>query len=203
MKIDYKQELKEFYSPSPKQVAIVNVPPMSFLVVNGSGDPNKAQEYKEAIEALYAVSYALKFMVKKEKAVDYGVMPLEGLWWADDMTKFSTGNKDAWKWTSMIMQPSYITEELVDKAVDQVKKKKNPSALSKMRFESFEEGLSAQVMHIGPYAAEAPTIKRLHDFIVGNGYELRGKHHEIYLSDPRKSSPEKMKTIIRQPMKGR
>jgi len=200
-KIDFKKELKHLYNPSTKKVEIVDVPMMNFLLIDGSGDPNTAQEYKDAVEALFAVSYALKFMVKKGKGVDYGVLPLEGLWWTDDMTQFSMENKDIWKWTSMIMQPEYVTEDLVSKALEQVEKKKNPPALSKIRFESFHEELSAQIMHIGPYSAEAPTIEKLHNFIRENGYELRGKHHEIYLSDPRRSAPDKLKTIIRQPMK--
>ncbi len=199
-KIDFKKELKHLYNPSAKKVEIVDVPMMKFLLIDGAGDPNTAQEYKDAVEALFAVSYALKFMVKKEKGVDYGVLPLEGLWWSDDMAQFSMENKDAWKWTSMIMQPEYVTEDLVSKALEQVEKK-NPPALPKIRFESFHEGLSAQIMHIGPYSAEGPTIDRLHSFIKENGYELKGKHHEIYLSDPRRSSPERMKTVIRQPMK--
>lgn len=201
MKVDFKKELKQLYKPSPKEVVVVDVPEMNFLMIDGVGDPNTAQEYKDAIEALYSVSYALKFMVKKgESAIDYAVMPLEGLWWVDDMTQFSMENKDAWKWTAMIMQPEYVTEGLVNAALRQVEKKKNPPALSKIRFESFHEGLSAQIMHIGPYSAEGPTIERLHNFIKENGYELRGKHHEIYLSDPRRSAPEKMRTVIRQPM---
>ena len=200
-KIDFKKELKHLYNPSLKKVEIVDVPMTNFLVIDGAGDPNTAKEYKDAVEALFAVSYALKFMVKKEKGVDYGVLPLEGLWWTDDMAQFSMENKDAWKWTSMIMQPEYVTEDLVSKALEQVKKKKNPPALPKIRFESFQEGLSAQTMHIGPYSAEGPTIERLHNFIKEQGYELRDKHHEIYLSDPRRSAPERMKTVIRQPVK--
>lgn len=200
MKTDLKKELKHLYNPSARQVAIVDVPEMNFLMVDGSGDPNTSQEYKDAIEALYAVSYALKFMIKKEKEIDYVVMPLEGLWWTDDMTKFSMENKDAWRWTAMIMQPQYVTENLVQKALQQVEEKKNPPALSKIRFESFYEGLSAQIMHIGPYSAEGPTIERLHNLIREKGYELRGRHHEVYLSDPRRSRPEKMKTVIRQPI---
>ena len=199
-KIDFKKELKHLYSPSAKEAAIIEVPKMDFLMVDGQGDPNTAQEYKDAIEALYAVSYALKFMIKKGGDVDYVVMPLEGLWWTEDMTKFTMGNKDAWKWTSMIMQPPYVTQELVQKTLKQVEEKRNLSALSKMRFESFHEGLSAQIMHIGPYSAEGPTIERLHNFIREKGYGLRGKHHEIYLSDPRRSKPGKLKTIIRQPI---
>jgi len=199
-KIDLKKELKHLYNPSAKEAAIVEVPKMNFLMVNGQGDPNTAQEYKDAIEALYAVSYALKFTIKKGKEVDYVVMPLEGLWWTKDMTEFAVENKDAWKWTSMIMQPPYVTEELAQFALKQVDKKKNLPALSKMRFESLHEGLSAQIMHIGPYSVEAPTIERLHNFIREKGYELRGKHHEIYLSAPRRSKPESLKTVIRQPI---
>ncbi|MEM2955525.1 MAG: GyrI-like domain-containing protein [Nitrososphaerales archaeon] len=200
-KIDLKKELKHLYNPSAKEVVIVDVPRMNFLMIDGVGDPNKAQEFKDAVEALYSVSYALKFMIKKEKkAIDYSVMPLEGLWWVDDMSKFSIEDKDAWKWTVMIMQPEFVTKDLFKKALEQVGKKKNLLALSKMRFEDFHEGLSAQIMHIGPYSAEGPTIKKLHNFIKEKGYELRGRHHEIYLGDPRKSAPERMKTIIRQPI---
>ena len=201
-KIDFKKELKHLYRPSAKEIAVVEVPPMNFLMIDGSGDPNTAQEYQDALETLYAVSYALKFMVKKsEAAIDYVVMPLEGLWWTDDMSEFSVENKDIWKWTAMIMQPEYVIKELLDEALPQVEKKKNPPALSKIRFESLQEGLAVQTMHIGPYSAEGPTVQRLHDFAEEHGYELRGKHHEIYLSDPRRAAPEKMKTVIRQPVK--
>jgi len=199
-KIDLKKELKQLYNPPEKEAVIVDVPKMNFLMVDGQGDPNTAQEYKDAIEALYAVSYTLKFMIKKGKEVDYVVMPLEGLWWTEDMTEFTMENKDAWKWTSMIMQPPYVTQELVQKALKQVEQKRNLPALSKMRFESFHEGLVVQIMHIGPYSAEGPTIERLHNFIREKGYGLRGKHHEIYLSDPRRSKPGKLKTVIRQPI---
>jgi hypothetical protein len=198
-KIDFKKELKHFYNPSAKEVVIVDVPSMNFLMIDGVGDPNTSQDYKGAAEALFALSYSLKFMIKKGKtAIDYSVMPLEGLWWTDDMVKFNMENKDIWKWTAMIMQPEYVTKDLFGKALEQVAKKKNPAALSKVRFESFHEGLSAQIMHIGPYSAEGPTIEKIYDFIKGKGYKQEGKHHEIYLSDPRKTAPEKMKTVIRQ-----
>lgn len=175
---------------------------MNFLMIDGVGDPNTAQEFKDAMETLYAVSYTLKFMIKKgDTAIDYGVLPLEGLWWTDDMTKFSIANKDIWKWTVMIMQPEYVTTELFNEAFKQVEKKKNLATLPKIRFESFHEGSSAQIMHVGPYSAEGPTIEKLHSFIKEKGYELRGKHHEIYLSDPRKATPEKMKTVLRHPIK--
>ena len=199
VRVDFKKELKHLYYPSMRQVAIVDVPEMNFLMVDGAGDPNTAQEYKDAVEALYSLSYALKFMTRREKATDYVVMPLEGLWWTGDMSKFSVEDKDAWKWIAMIMQPEYVTKGLVDKALEHVRNKNLP-ALSKTRFESLHEGLSAQIMHIGPYSEEDPTIQRLHRHIKENGYKLRGKHHEIYLSDPRKSAPERMKTVIRQPI---
>jgi hypothetical protein len=200
-KIDLKKELKHLYKPSAKEVVVVDVPPMSFLMIDGSGDPNTAQEYQDAVETLYAVAYALKFAVKKgEEAIDYAVMPLEGLWWTDDMSDFSVDNKDIWKWTAMIMQPEYVTQDQVDETLPQVEKKKNPAALSKLRFEIFHEGLSVQVMHIGPWSAEGPTVERMHNFAKENGYELRGRHHEIYLSDPRRTAQERLKTVVRQPV---
>lgn len=200
-KIDYKKELKPLYSPSAKEAAIIKVPATSFLMIDGAGDPATSKEYMDAIQALYPLSYTLKFMAKKSKGIDYGVMPMEGLWWADDMGVFMQNQRDQWKWTSMMPQPDLITGDMVKEAMDQVYKKSNPPALSKVRFELFNEGLSAQIMHIGPYSAEGPTITKLHDFITTKGYERSGKHHEIYLSDPRRSAPEKLKTIVRQPIK--
>jgi hypothetical protein len=200
-KLDLKKEFKHLYRPSAKEVVVVDVPDMKFLMIDGRGDPNTAQEYQDAIEALYAVSYTLKFKIKKgEAAVDYVVMPLEGLWWAEDMADFSTADKDAWQWTAMIVQPDFVTQELVDEVVQEVREKKNPPALSKVRFESYHEGLSVQILHIGPYSEEGPTIEKLHAFAESNGYQLRGRHHEIYLSDPRRTAPEKWKTVIRQPV---
>lgn len=200
-KIDLKKELKELYFPSVKEVTVVDVPPMNFLMIDGRGDPNTAQEYKDAIEALYAISYTLKFMIKKRTPQqDYTVMPLESLWWTDDMTQLSLEDKGSWRWTAMIMQPEFVTEDLVAQAREEVAGKKDLPALSKLRFERFHAGLAAQIMHIGSYSAEGPTIERLHSFIKGQGYELRGKHHEIYLSDPRRVAPERLKTVIRQPI---
>ncbi len=200
-KIDYKKQLKRLYSPSDKKVEIVEVPQMNFLMVDGKGDPNTSQAFVDAIEALYPVSYTLKFMVKKGPlAIDYGVMPLEALWWADDMSAFATGNKDAWKWTLMIMQPEFITNEMVKEAIEEVARKKKPVSLPLVRFESFKEGKAAQTLHIGPFADEGPTIEKVHLFIKENGGHRVGKHHEIYLSDLRRVTPEKWKTIVRQPM---
>lgn len=197
-KIDFKKELKHLYAP--RKMEIIDVPEMSYLMIDGSGDPGVSKEYKDAIEALYPVSYALKFMVKKGKGIDYGVMPLEGLWWADDMSAFVNGDRASWKWTSMMMQPEFITKEMVAEALEQVSKKKTLPSLSKIRFERFGEGRSAQVMHLGPFSGEGTTVKTLHDFIGQSGYRICGKHHEIYMSDIRKVAPERMKTVIRQPI---
>ncbi|UCH07745.1 MAG: GyrI-like domain-containing protein [Deltaproteobacteria bacterium] len=199
-KIDLRKELKHLYNPSSKQIAVVDVPEMNFLMIDGQGDPNTSVAYQNAVEALFAVSYTLRFMIKKsESPVDYAVMPLEGLWWVDDMTQFSMHDKDAWKWTSMIMQPEYVTEELLQEALRQVRKKKDLPALSGMRFESFREGQAAQILYFGPYSDEGPAIEGIHRFIAEQGHRLRGRHHEIYLSDPRRTAPAKLKTVIRQP----
>ena len=200
-KIDYKKELKDLYKPSAKKVDILDVPEMNFIMIDGAGDPNTSQEFQEAVEALFNISYTLKFMVKKGVlGIDYGVLPLEGLWWTDDMSQFNIENKDNWKWTLMIMQPEYATRELFHEAVEQVKRKKNLPALPKVRFEAFSEGKAAQIMHIGPFSEEGPTVEKVHNFIKESGFNLAGKHHEIYLSDIRKAAPEKWKTIIRQPI---
>ena len=199
-KRDYKKLLKHLYNPGKKDIVEVDVPAMNYLMIDGQGNPNDSVEYSQALEALYLVSYTLKFAVKKgELAIDYGVMPLEGLWWADDMRVFTADNKAAWKWTMMIMQPDFITASMVQDAIANVEKKKNPAALPLLRFESYADGKSAQIMHIGPFSEEGPVIERLHRHIesVSN---LRAKHHEIYLSDIRRAAPEKWKTIIRQPM---
>lgn len=199
-KIDLKKELKNLYNPSAKEVTVVDIPAMNFLLVDGEGAPASPQ-YIEAIDALFSVSYTLKFMVKKSNGVDYVVMPLEGLWWVDDMTKFSADRKDEWKWTAMIMQPNCVTINEFNLAVEQVKKKKNLPALLKVRFESFNEGLSTQILYVGPFSAEGPTIAKIHVHIQSSGHALSGKHHEIYLNNPATTAPEKLKTIIRQPMK--
>ncbi len=200
-KIDYKKQLKHLFKPSAKKVEIVEVPQMNFLMVDGEGDPNTSQSFSDAIEALFPLTYTLKFMVKKgEMGIDYGVLPLEALWWADDMSAFTTGNKDAWKWTIMIMQPEFITREMVKEAMEEVERKKKPVSLPLVRFESFKEGKAAQTLYIGPFSEEGPTIEKVHLFIKENGSQRSGKHHEIYLSDIRRAAPEKWKTIVRQPM---
>lgn len=208
-KIDFKKELRSsgdstllLYRPSAKKFSVVDVPPLQFLMVDGAGDPNTSQAYRDAITALYPVAYGLKFMSKKELERDYTVMPLEGLWWADDMDAFSTmENKDNWLWTALIMQPDWITQEMFARAVEQARKKTESPALDTMRLASYHEGLSAQILYFGPYSDEGPTIARLHEFIEESGYRLDGKHHEIYLSDARRTAPDRLKTVIRQPMK--
>jgi len=199
-KINYKKKLQHLYKPSVKEVEIVEVPQMNFLMIDGDGGPNHPT-FQNAIEVLFPLSYTLKFMIKKsDLGIDYGVLPLEGLWWADDMSSFIKDKKDDWKWTLMIMQPELITNEMVVEAVNQVRVKKNPTSLPLVRFESINEGKVAQIMHIGPFSEEGPTVQKLHSFIKDSGKKIIGKHHEVYLSDIRRAAPEKWKTIIRQPM---
>jgi hypothetical protein len=199
-KVDFKREYKELYKAGRDPI-FVDLPELAFLMVDGHGDPNTSAEYRQAIEALFTVSYTLKFAIKRAPdGFDYGVMPLEGLWWAPDMSDFTSQNKSDWNWTAMIMQPDEVTQDLLEDAITSATAKKSLPAAAKLGLERFREGPAAQVMHVGPYSAEGPTIERLHEFIAESGRALRGKHHEIYLGDPRRSAPEKLKTVIRQPV---
>ncbi|MBT3233031.1 MAG: hypothetical protein HN356_09460 [Calditrichaeota bacterium] len=201
-KIDFKKELKHLYKPTVKKFATVEVPDTNFIMIDGIGNPNTEKSYAEAVQVIFGLSYTIKFMVKKgDLQIDYGVLPLEGLWWMDDMSRFSVDTKDEWKWTMMIMQPEFITRDIYDHAIKELIRKKNPSNIAQVRFEPYSEGLSAQIMYIGPYADEEPAIKKLHEYIHDEGFNRYGKHHEIYLSDPRRSKPEKLKTVLRQPMR--
>ncbi|HUD07605.1 MAG TPA: GyrI-like domain-containing protein [Candidatus Saccharimonadales bacterium] len=202
IKVDYKKELSEFYNGKTGQPVVANVPSMNFLIIYGKGDPNKSQEYIDAIQTLYPMAYTIKFICKKELQKDFGVMPLEGLWWTEDMHNFNPQDKSNWLWTAMIMQPGIVNKDIYRRALKQVAEKKNPKSLDKVRFEAYDEGRVAQVMYVGPYADEGPTILKLHDFIKEQGGRLDDSnkhHHEIYLGDPRRSAPSKLKTIIRQP----
>ena len=201
-KIDFKKELKHLYKPSPKAFSIVEVPTMQFLMVDGHGDPNVTQAYTDALEALYAVAYKIKFASKKALGKDYVVPPLEGLWWAANMDAFTNmRDKSQWNWTMMIMQPDWVTPEMVAEAQAVVSRQKDLAALSDVRLENYAEGLSVQIMHVGSYEDEAPVLHKLHhEFMPTNGYTFNGKHHEIYLSDPRRVAPEKLKTVLRQPV---
>jgi hypothetical protein len=199
-KVDLKKELKQLYQASAKDVVQVEVPTFKFLMVDGKGDPTTSQEYAQAVEALFSVSYTAKFMIKKgPQKLDYSVMPLEGLWWADDMSAFVANDRANWKWTMMIMQPHFVANEVIESAIAAVRSKKRLSSIDKLRLEEFSEGRCAQVLHVGPFSEEGPTIERLHAFIDARS-GLTGKHHEIYLSDIRRADPRKWKTIIRQPM---
>ena len=192
----------DLYRPSAAEPEIVDVPPMQFLMVDGAGDPNTSTEYRQAIEALYGMAYGLKFMLKKAGRPDFHVSPLEGLWWAPDMRTFAAGAKHAWRWTAMIMVPDGVSPEDFERAREDLAHKRPSPAVARLRLERFDEGTAAQVMHVGPYSAEGPTIERLHAFIHEHGGRFDGrrqKHHEIYLGDPRRAKPEKLRTIVRQP----
>ena len=198
-KVDLRAQFKWLYQPSAKAPVEVEVPPLSFLMIDGEGDPNTAP-FAEAVSALYAVAYTLKFMVRNGPvAIDYPVMPLEGLWWATEVTSFTLDRRDNWRWTAMIMQPDYVTAELVAQACAEVTRKKGLVAVERLRFEVFAEGPAAQIMHRGPFATEPATIVRLHDFITGRDHRLHGKHHAIYLNDPLRTAPENLRTVLRQP----
>lgn len=201
MKIDFKKSL-DSYQAKQGQFRLADVPQLNYLAIDGAGDPNTSQSYKDAISALYPVAYALKFASKKELDRDYVVMPLEGLWWADDMEAFTTGlDKSQWYWTAMIMVPDWTTTEMLHAAKSSVSGKNPDIDLSGIELRSLQEGLSVQTLHIGPYSGEEAVLRQLHEeFIPQNHLEMTGKHHEIYLSDVRKVAPEKLRTILRQPV---
>jgi hypothetical protein len=198
-RIDLRKKLKTVYGAS-RAPTVVDVPPLKVLAVDGQGDPNTSPDYAAAITALYSVSYTLKFTFKRgPDKIDYAVMPLEALWWADDFESFRNGDKSKWYWRAMIVQPDFVAQAQVDAAIVAVQNKSPNDSLAKLRFETFTEGRAAQLLHVGPYDAEGPNIERLHAFIAEQGGRLTGRHHEIYLSDPRRAAPDKLKTIIRQP----
>lgn len=209
--IDLKKQYKFLYQPSAKKIELVQVPNLQFAMIDGAiekgSEPGKSPMFAEATQALYSMAYTLKFMFKKRKtnAVDYPVMALEGLWWVEDGF-FDITVKDNWFYTLMIMQPDVITQEVFEEAREQVRKKKGDSdVLNKVRLTHFEEGLCVQTMHIGPYATEPTTLERMRAFMAENGLKdavgpIGGKHHEIYMSDPRRVAPEKMKTVLRHPV---
>jgi len=202
-KIDFKRSLKPLYGPTKtKGIHLVDVPAMRFLMIDGHGDPNVSQDYRAAVEALYTISYALKAASKKQLERDYVVPPLEGLWWSKSMGSFKARKKNLWEWTMMVMVPEWVGPAMIDAVITKARRKKTLSALDHLRVELLEEGRAAQVLHIGSYDDEGPVIAKLHEqFLPGHGLEPIGKHHEIYLSDPRKVAPERLKTILRQPVR--
>lgn len=207
MAIDPKKTL-DAYRATRGVIRLIEVPRLQYLMVDGAGDPNTSQIYKDAVTALFPLAYTLKFASREKFGIDTVVMPLEGLWHAPDMESFtSKRDKSAWLWTLMIMVPDQVTPEMFAEAVDSVaakeaKKKRTPSpALRSVRLETLDEGLSAQTLHVGPFDDEGPVLDDLHHrFIPENGLQLTGRHHEIYLSDMRRVAPEKLRTILRQPV---
>jgi hypothetical protein len=200
-KIDLRKKYKEFYNPSKKEFTIVEIPSFQYLMIDGKGDPNTSAIYQQVIETLYGLSFTLKFGLKKSQGLDYTVMGLEGLWYSADISTFSMEHKDEWEWTMMMLQPDFITPELFEDARRQLKAKGKGPLADQTRLERYDEGVCAQIMYIGAYDDEPPTIARMHQFIKDQGYALTGKHHEIYLSDARRVAPEKNRTILRQPIK--
>lgn len=200
-KTDFKKSLNS-YKAQAHQFHIIDVPKMQYLMVDGHGDPNSSQDFKDAIEALYPVAYKLKFASKQELEKDYTVMPLEGLWWAKDMSTFTSArDKSQWDFTLMIMQPDWITREMFEAALEKVKAKNPPKSLPKVRFETLEEGTCVQTLHIGSFDDETPVLDKMHNtFIPENQFKMTKKHHEIYLSDFRRVEPSKLRTILRQPV---
>jgi hypothetical protein len=203
--LDLRKQFKHLYQPSARVVEVVEVPPFQFAMIDGkieAGEsPGSSPAFQQALEALYGISYTLKFASKlhKERPLDYKVMALEALWWVED-GEFDITRPGNWRWTAIIMQPEHIEQGLFQSAMEQLRKKKPSPAVDKLRFESFHEGLSIQTMHIGPYSEEPRTIARMQDYARENGYRLQGRHHEIYLGDPRRVSPQKLKTVLRHPV---
>jgi hypothetical protein len=193
---------KALYAPTTTPV-MVEVPSLPFLMVDGIGDPVTSREYASAVQALYAISYGLKFAIKKAGGADHKVCPLEGLWWWEGGPDFSAAPRDEWSWTMMIRQPPEVASDRLDDVVAATGRKKPGLPLELLRLAAYAEGRAAQVLHRGPYAEEHPTIERLHTFITEQGYRPAGRHHEIYLTDPARTAPEKMRTVLRQPVSAR
>ena len=205
-KLDLRKQFKHLYLPSAKKVEVVEVPEFQFAMVDGEIEPGQSPGtspfFQQAMMALYGIAYTLKFMSKlrKENPIDYTMMSLEGLWWVEG-GEFDITNPGNWRWTVMIMQPDHISQEMYQGALEQLRKKRPSPALDELRFEKFHEGLCLQTMHIGPYAEEMTTIARMDAYAQENGYSMHGKHHEIYLGDPRRAEPSKLKTVLRHPVR--
>lgn len=198
---DLKRERKDIYAPTAERFHIVDVPPMSFLMVDGQGDPNTAPAYRDAVAALYTASYAVRAAAKAALGRVHTVAPLEGLWSAPDLAAFQARAKDTWHWTMLIAQPEWVTAALVQDAIAAAARKRRPAALDRVRFDTYAEGRSAQILHIGSYDDEGPTLRRLHEeFLPAHRLAPTGPHHEVYLSDPRRTEPARLRTILRQPV---
>lgn len=200
MTVDLKKQLATYTAPRGS-FSIVQVPALQYLAVDGHGDPNTSQAYADALASLYPLAYKLKFLSRAELGQDYVVMPLEGLWWSDDMTSFTSRDKSRWDWTMLIMVPEWITAEHLESAREQAARKNAAPALDAVRLETLQEGLSVQTLHVGSYDDEAPVLAAMHQqFIPEHGLRLAGKHHEIYLSDARRTPAARLRTILRQPV---
>jgi hypothetical protein len=205
--LDLKKELKPLYFPSAKAVLVVNVPRFKFLMIDGQIEPGHmpgdSQNFAENTAAMYGAAYTLKFASKlrKENPIDYPVMALEGLWWTETGA-YDLTDARGWMYTLMIMQPEHITAELYADALASLRKKKPSLAIERLRLEEFEEGRCIQVLHIGPYKEETRTLQMMDEYAARCGLRMHGKHHEIYMGDPRKAQPEKLKTVLRHPVEG-
>ncbi|NPV57162.1 MAG: hypothetical protein HPY76_10895 [Anaerolineae bacterium] len=205
-KLDLRKQYKHLYQPSAKTVSLVDVPPFKYIMIDGQIEPGKTPSdspgFQDVMQALYGIAFTIKFnsKLRKENPLDFTVMPLEALWWVDE-GEFDMAHPENWRWCGMIMQPDHIDQAMYQDGMAQMNKKKPSPALERVRFETFAEGLCMQVMHIGPYSAEAATVARMNEFARENGYVHNGKHHEIYLGDPRRTDPAKLKTVLRQPLR--
>lgn len=199
-KLDLRKKYKSLYSPASKDFTFIEIPALQYLMIDGHGDPAIVQDYVDAVQTLYSLTYTLKFHLKKTQGIDYTVMGLEGLWWMSDMREFSLERRADWDWTMMILQPDFITPVLIEEAKHLATAKGKAPHANRAHLELLQEGTCVQIMYFGPYADEAPVIARMHAWIREHGYKPTGKHHEIYLSDPRQVAPEKNKTILRQPV---
>lgn len=202
MKLDLKREIPT-YAARPGVFEVVEVPPLQYLAIDGRGDPNTAQAYADALATLYPVAYALKFLSKRELERDYVVPPLEALWWADDLAHFTAArDKTRWQWTVLNLVPDWLTGEHVEAAREAVARKGGAPALAELRLEPLAEGLCVQTLHVGPYDDEGPVLAQMHDEVIpARGLAMTGRHHEIYLSDARRTAPAKLRTILRQPVR--
>jgi hypothetical protein len=195
--LDLRKSLHYLYNPPAGRVEQIEVPAMKYVMVDGAGDPDGAP-FQEAVEAIYSLAYTLKFRCKKVEKHDYNVMALEGLWWAKG--KFAMAKRNSWLWTLMVVQPDFVDDKMFSEAFLEVREKKNPPGLARARLETFDEGLCVQTMHVGPYSTEPESVALLDAFAKEHGYRMVGKHHEVYLGDPRRAAPSKLRTIIRHPV---
>jgi len=204
-KVDFKKKYRSLYYPTADVVKMVDVPPMQFITVDGHGNPKNSKQFQDGLEALYALAFAVKMLFKKMEPpdgyYDYIVPPLEGLWWVADLEKFTRARKSEWQWKLMIRQPEFVSESLIRELLAEIIAKKDNPSLRHIKHEIFHEGLSVQILHIGPYREESKTITKINEFNQTQGLVINGKHHEIYLGDPRRSEPDKLKTVIRYPVK--